>query len=206
MHHALEVLTRIVAPFAVHLAEELHGFRRGVDPSKETAPSVVLEGWPVVPSTWSDPALAHQWEDLRSLRRLVFRAIEEAKLADVVKSASEAEVRLIIPSTIADALTTACVSPDGAPSLMYSLDDIFLCAAVRVDTNSAETPADDGSHLFSESRFRGHGPVQVRVTKTAQSKCPRCWRHICEPETTLCPSEERMSLGTTTTPTLAQRQ
>lgn len=201
MHHVFDTLVCTIAPFAVHLAEELHGFRHGADPTQGPATSVMLNGWRDPSPTWSNPTLAGPWEDVRALRRVVFRAVEDAKLSEVVKSTSEAHVHLFVPPSVHTILESTCGSDgvggggrslvNGSTSPSYSLSDVFLCASLTLDCNESSASstskstsleeANTTSHAYTEASFRGHGPVTVHVQKTHDEKCPRCWRYVCPP-------------------------
>ena len=79
MHHLLDGISRLLAPIACHLAEELHAFRSNRDPAKDCGPSIIKSGWVAVDPRWLQPSLAQEWMALRELRQLLFKAIHEAR-------------------------------------------------------------------------------------------------------------------------------
>jgi isoleucyl-tRNA synthetase len=92
LHHILDILARAAAPVACHLAEELHAFRRGVDPAEKSGlRSIVLGGWPAT-SQWIDPKLAGEWEDIKLIRRAIFGVVEDARKAGLVATAADSVV------------------------------------------------------------------------------------------------------------------
>lgn len=57
MHYTVQAISTYIAPIACHLAEELHGFNKGVDPAKTLNESVMKQGWFQPSPEWNKPEL-----------------------------------------------------------------------------------------------------------------------------------------------------
>eukprot|EP00040_Diaphanoeca_grandis_P028312 m.163756 g.163756 ORF g.163756 m.163756 type:complete len:1026 (-) comp31304_c1_seq1:167-3244(-) len=180
LHHMLNVLTAGIAPIAVHLAEEMNSFSNGVDPTKAHSASVIKKGWPVLDQAWIQPQLANDWETVRSLRRLTYRAVEAAKQTDTVKTASDAVITVVVPPELADVLDRVVQhSSSGLDQCdNHTLEDIFMCSQFEVQTQTSTVVATD-AHLFEDMMKMIDGTsltIKVGVNQTSKHKCPRCWR------------------------------
>lgn len=215
MEHVLRVLTRGLAPIACHLAEELHSFRSGIDPAVSPSASVLDAGWPKPDTEWDDPVLAAEWDLMRGVRRIVYKAIDQARDQGVVAGIADAEV--IVETAhhgLHEILTQANVAADSAGvHHRTELEDVLLCARVTVDyvtsthiqrvgpgARVVHSPPDSFVELLEHCQVpivrtsantgsetaMSDVPVHVTVTPTTAAKCPRCWRHTSTAPDVLC--------------------
>lgn len=109
--------------------------------------SVHLRLWTAVPTVPWDAAEEARWTAVLRLREAAARQVEAAIAAGTIGRAAEAVVEAALPPPERAALTP----------LGEELADLLLVAAVRLrDTEGAEA---------------------VAVRRTADPRCPRCWRH-----------------------------
>ena len=156
----------------------------------------------VVPAGWTDADLAADWEDIRSLRRLVFRAIEAAKLDGAVKTSADARVTVSVDAQRASRLagvsanlrqcaqqTAGARAEPDADAVLHGLEDLFMCSEFAVVVEGAELPAQPHEHTVFDEDLAGSA-VRVYVAPAAKHKCQRCWRFAADPEhdpeTALC--------------------
>jgi len=192
--HMLRVLTAGIAPVASHLSEELHSFERGVDPTKERASSVIVQGWPKLDEAWINDELASDWEIVRSLRRLTYRAVEVAKQSNTVKTASDASIVLIVPQSVADVLARVSQpsqSNETALTAEYGLEDIFMCAELDIAVETTDQERYNFDEITHEEAWKAPEcgtttAIKIVVKSTSNHKCPRCWRFMSDEDDKLC--------------------
>eukprot|EP00051_Salpingoeca_urceolata_P021737 m.344124 g.344124 ORF g.344124 m.344124 type:complete len:1079 (+) comp19853_c0_seq1:157-3393(+) len=175
LHHILNLLTFAAAPFACHLAEELYSFRKGLDPAEGAVPSIMQTTWPTPPDAWHNPQLAADWSRLRAVRKLVFRAIQEAKEAGVVAGSSDASVVVSCEPGLATLLRSFENRGES------NLSNVFVCSEALV----GDTLGPINGHVF-RAEDAHEGLVTVAVSKTQRTKCPRCWRFVSSETDALC--------------------
>ena len=122
------------------------------------AGSVHLLEWPQVDASWREMALGARWGDVRRARSLVSETIEPLRRAKEIGSSLEASFVLKVSEASAYSTLTA-----------IDFEEVCIVSSARVVLDAV----DDGS---------------VTVTKTANHKCGRCWRHLPEviADGTLC--------------------
>jgi isoleucyl-tRNA synthetase len=174
MHYTLQALSTYIAPIACHLAEELHSFQDGVDPAVTKTDSVMKQGWFHPPGEWNQPELAAKWEEIRDVRRQVFRAIEDAKQNGTVNGIADAAVTIRTSSaatkSILDGLVLMVDDVDAEGGGNNLLVQLLLCSTVSVEAGPTGRS----------------GEVEVTVTSTSHHKCPRCWRFTSPTADSLC--------------------
>ncbi|MCM2268062.1 MAG: isoleucine--tRNA ligase [Elusimicrobiales bacterium] len=148
LHDILTAVMKMTAPVLSFTAEEAWLTARAeIDPSLEE--SVFLSDYPRFPAAWADPALLARWEKLMGVREVVTKAIEEQRQAGVVGSSLEAAVVL---RTSKPELKTFL------DSAQASWTQVLIVSEVTVHLDAAAPE------------------LEVKVSKAAGAKCPRCWQ------------------------------
>ncbi|MEM6414549.1 MAG: isoleucine--tRNA ligase [Pseudomonadota bacterium] len=150
---AFDRLTAWLAPICVFTMEEAWKARYGDDAS-----SVHLRQFPETPATWLDPTLAERWGQLRRVRRVVNGALEQARREKEIGASLEASPVIYIAS---DDLANALESHD--------LAELFITSDVTIERGPAPS---DAFH------FADVDGIAVKTTKSAHTKCERCWRYL----------------------------
>ena len=149
-----DCLTAWLAPFICFTAEEAWLTRYPDDES------VHLRVFPTLPAKWQDDALAERIERMRAVRRVVTKALEQARAAKDIGSSLEAAPTVFVHERYRDALG-------------YEDDD---CATLFITSDAAvapwsEAPGDDS--LVTLPEVPG---VAVLFAAAEGKKCARCWR------------------------------
>eukprot|EP00051_Salpingoeca_urceolata_P021738 m.344240 g.344240 ORF g.344240 m.344240 type:complete len:184 (+) comp19853_c0_seq10:2991-3542(+) len=121
------------------------------------------------------PQLAADWSRLRAVRKLVFRAIQEAKEAGVVAGSSDASVVVSCEPGLATLLRSFENRGES------NLSNVFVCSEALV----GDTLGPINGHVF-RAEDAHEGLVTVAVSKTQRTKCPRCWRFVSSETDALC--------------------
>ncbi|HUT77642.1 MAG TPA: isoleucine--tRNA ligase, partial [Polyangia bacterium] len=114
----------------------------------ERPASVFLAGFPRAADEWADDGLLERWNALREIRRTATRVLEEMRAAKAIGNSLEAELRI---GAAGDELALLRAA---GPEL---LADTFLVSAVTLEE-------------------RPPGDPEISAAKSAEAKCPRCWR------------------------------
>jgi isoleucyl-tRNA synthetase len=115
-------------------------------------PSVHLADFSEAPDDWIDEAAEADWSRLLEIRGVVNQALEAARQQKAIGSALGATVQLAASGRDADLLQR----------YREELPMFFITSSVIL------SPADGGSAL------------EVRVSRAAGEKCPRCWRYVTD--------------------------
>ena len=153
-----DCLTAWLAPFVCFTAEEAWLARHPDDTS------VHLRTFPALPAEWEDEELAARIERMRAVRRVVTKALEEARAAKRIGSSLEAAPRVFVHPRYRDALA-------------FEDDD---CATLFITSDATiapwdEAPAGDGLVTLPEVP-----EVGVLFAPAEEAKCARCWRLLPE--------------------------
>ncbi len=140
----LENLAKAIAPVLSHMAEEIWSHL----PYPKPTPSVFEGGWMSLPDTWLDPPLAATWEQLRSLRQEVNKALEQARTDKVIGASTEAKILLNVGDPALYGILEA-----------HALELRYLFIASQVEL--AKT---------------AHG-LEISIQPAEGKKCVRCWNH-----------------------------
>ena len=151
-------LTAWLAPFLCFTAEEAWRTRH------PDGDSVHLRLFAEAPAAWRDDALAEQVERMRAVRRVVTKALEEARAAKVIGSSLQAAPEVFVHARYRDALSFA---PDDCATLFIT-SDVTL-------RPWEEAPAGAGLVTLPEVP-----EVGVAFAPAAHEKCARCWRLLPE--------------------------
>ncbi|WP_297481413.1 isoleucine--tRNA ligase [Ferrovum sp.] len=162
--HITQALTRWLAPVLTFTAEEVWATLQGKTP--ETASSVFLEQWHVLPALTGEAALRSDWDQLRALREQVRKHLEPLRAAGALGSSLQAEVTL---------------HAQGAPlqALQAMGDDLrflFITSQARVSSRSMpDWP--EGTLSLEVPGTGGSWQVGLQIALTQGTKCPRCWHY-----------------------------
>jgi isoleucyl-tRNA synthetase len=118
--------------------------------------SVHLEGFPDIPPSWRDEALAEKWEKIRRVRSVVTGALEIERAQKRIGSSLEAAPRVFI----ADA---------GLKALLESVDFAEVCITSDIVIEAGEGPMD----AFRLDDVLG---VAVVPDRAQGRKCARSWK------------------------------
>ena len=155
-----DCLSAWLAPFVCFTAEEAWRARHA------EGESVHLRLFPALPADWQDDALAERIELIRSVRRVVTKALEQARAAKRIGSSLEAA-------------PTVYVHPRYRDALDHDDDDdcatLFITSDARVRPWS-EAPADDDALVTLPEVPE----VGVLFAPATAGKCARCWRLLAE--------------------------
>ncbi|SDO81317.1 isoleucine--tRNA ligase [Pseudomonas jinjuensis] len=155
LFHIAEALVRWIAPILAFTAEEIWKYLPG-----ERAESVML-------STWYDglselPADAEldraYWDDVMAAKAAVNKELENQRAAKAIGGNLQAEVTLFADDSLSARLN----------KLGNELRFVLITSSARV-APLAEAPAE-----AVDSELPG---LKLKVVKTADAKCGRCWHH-----------------------------
>jgi isoleucyl-tRNA synthetase len=140
-----------LAPMLCFTAEESWASRYGAD-----APSVHLETFPEVPTSWRDDRLAEKWRKVRTVRRVVTGALEIERAQKRIGSSLEAHPIVLVTE---EELYAAVVDVDLAEICITS-------AATLVNSGSAE-----GCFTLPDVMA-----VSAKINLAEGIKCARSWK------------------------------
>ena len=163
--------------------------------------SVFKSGWIDCPMEWNQPELAAQFNALRSLRSVVYKALTTAREAGSLGSFIEAQVGVATNSEQLYGLMNRFneLSRWEGETKDYNLSDIFIVPRTSVQLVGDMSDGIMGSELgegvkmYSEEGEVEWGgercPVRVTVWRAeavGMHKCPRCWLWSSDCENHLC--------------------
>ncbi|QBR70756.1 isoleucine--tRNA ligase [Beijerinckiaceae bacterium] len=120
------------------------------------AVSVHLEGFPDVPASWRDDALAEKWERIRRVRSVVTGALEIERAQKRIGSSLEAA-------------PTVYIVDAGLRDILASVDFAEICITSNIGIEAGEGPAD----AFRLDDIQGVAVVSARAEGR---KCARSWK------------------------------
>ncbi|GAA5822946.1 hypothetical protein JCM5353_007907 [Sporobolomyces roseus] len=153
----------VLSPLAPLLAEEIYHFSSGAskDPvvDSERQASVFEKIWPTPDSSWNNPAVKEEMDELLLLRTEVMGLLEEARNNKNIGSSAEARVVLNSPS-------------ETVRKHLDILRSLFIVAEVSLeDQLPSDTPWSYASTASVDL------PTTATILPSRASKCPRCWQH-----------------------------
>ena len=183
--HALDTLTKAVAPIAPftaedvveHLPQTLAAAAAGEEPDEPR--TAFRDGWLAPGEDWGDDALAQQWEVLLQVRSEVVSALDVAQKDKLLGSSLEAEVEMMIPADSALAEVIGTVTAEELAELfIVSRCTVGLSDSAATDVVRADGSDDGGVTTSAVVHAPGGAGVTMTVTVTTASgaKCGRCWR------------------------------
>ena len=142
LHHITQSLLRLIAPILSFTAEEAWQI---VNPGDDT---IFIHTWQQFPVIEKHEALLSHWGDIRQLREIAYKRLEEKRIAGQIGSSLAAELDIDAHGPAYDSLTR----------LGDDLRFVFITSRATV-------------------RNAGGGPVTVTVTPSPYVKCERCWHY-----------------------------
>jgi len=149
-----ECLTSWLAPMLCFTCEDVWAHRpEGLFPD---ADSIHLREFKDLPQTWQNDELATKWDDIRTVRRVVFGALEPKRADKTIGSSLEAHPVILVSSTLA-----------------ATLKDVDL-AEVCITSQATLTVSDD---IPADAFSLNDAPhIGVIFAKAEGKKCQRCWK------------------------------
>ena len=144
LYHITQSLLRLIAPILSFTAEEAW---RVANPHDET---IFVHTWHQFPVIEQDEVLSNAWGDIRQLREIVNKHLEEKRVAGQIGSSLAAELDIYANGPAYDSLTR----------LGNDLRFVFITSRATV--------------------HRAEGPIKVIVTPSPHPKCERCWHYRAE--------------------------
>ena len=154
MYIILDAVVKIMAPILPFTADEIYQHMPHGDDKKE---SIHLEPMVKLDDKWKDEKLAHIWENIRSLRAEVTKALEEARKDKLIGHPLDAALEIKLPDT---------ELKEQVGNLTENLNDIFIVSQAKlVDT-------------IDDTAYQGQDieGLAIKVHKATGKKCERCWR------------------------------
>ncbi|MBT3386956.1 MAG: isoleucine--tRNA ligase [Desulfobacula sp.] len=152
----LDAIVKIMAPILPFTSDEIfHHMPKGSD-HKE---SIHLDSMVELNKEWEDKKLADTWENIRSLRGEVTKALEEARIKKLIGHPLDAALEIKLPDT---------PLKDVVENLKENLNDIFIVSSVEIVDTLGDTDA-----VYHAKEIEG---LSIRVKKAEGEKCDRCWR------------------------------
>jgi len=150
----LDAIVKIMAPILPFTADEIYQHMpKGLDHKD----SIHLDSMVELNKEWEDKELADIWENIRTLRGEVTKALEEARINKLIGHPLDAALEIKLPDTLLK---------KQVENLKENLNDIFIVSSVViVDT------IDDKAYHAKE--IEG---LSIKVSKAVGKKCDRCWR------------------------------
>ena len=155
------------------------------------------------PGEWFQPELSRDFDAIRSVRNIVTKALESARLHKDIKSSLEAEVVISVEVEGEQKAATAgghlhtlldkYVGSHHVSPVEFSLADILIISDVDLQISSRSD--DIRQHVYSDENtveYRGeaaHVKVStwpVNRTAVPKHKCPRCWKYDSSASGELC--------------------
>jgi isoleucyl-tRNA synthetase len=142
LYHITQSLARLIAPILSFTGEEVWATLNGGDEV-----SVFEQLWYSLPDSGLNGEQVSGWSDIRAVRELVNKKLEEQRAAGAIGSALQAEVDVY--------------AAKDAFELLARLDDdlrfVFITSRANVHQRDGE--------------------LEVKVTPSAHEKCERCWHY-----------------------------
>jgi len=143
LYHITHGLVRLMAPILSFTSEEVWAVLSGSDEA-----SIFEQQWYALPEAGLDAAASNAWFEVRNVREMVNKKLEEQRAAGVIGSALAAEVDVY-------------ASGEACESLERLGDDLkFVFITSRATLHRC-----------------GEGPVEIQVSASGHTKCGRCWHY-----------------------------
>jgi len=153
MHHALDVIARLMAPILPFTAEEIWRFI----PANNHAESIHLVGLPEVIKQWDDAILEQKWDRMRLIRGEVTKALEAARAKKEIGHPLDAQITISADDNLIQMLK----------SYKNELRSIFIVSDVVIGNND-----NTDNNIFKSVDVAG---LSIKVTSAPGEKCDRCW-------------------------------
>jgi isoleucyl-tRNA synthetase len=140
--HITHALLKMMSPVLSFTAEEAWQVIKG-----GTEGSIFEEEWHVLPGPALESGVCDEWGNLRQMRELANKRIEELRAQGVVGSSLQAELEIKASGAMRESLAR----------LGDDLRFVFITSSVKV--------------------LEQQGPVFIQVDPSAHKKCERCWHY-----------------------------
>ena len=141
--HITHALLKMMSPVLSFTAEEAWQVIKG-----GTEGSIFEEEWHVLPGSLLDSGVCDAWSNIRQVRELANKKIEELRAQGSVGSSLQAELEIKISDRMYESLTR----------LGDDLRFVFITSSVKVLEQQGS-------------------PVFIQVNPSAHTKCERCWHY-----------------------------
>lgn len=148
LYYITRDLCRAIAPILSFTMEEVWKYIPGNNDKPE---SVFLAGFPVLEGRWENKQLLERWHEIRKIKSVVNKKLEELRRNKVIGSSLDAEVTIKAGSTVYNLLN----------QYVDSLNEIMIVSKVN---------------LIYESSFEAN-TIEVEGEKAKGGKCIRCWNY-----------------------------
>jgi len=189
-YYLLDTLTRLMAPIMSFAAEQISDIYQ-----REKKESIHLQPFAVVPAVWriiaeeqgarDEKAVAEYityqnkvWTCLEAMRDAVLKAIEQERMAGLIKHSLEAHVTIAFDTNLPDYVLLERFFKevaDSGQSVTAFLKEFFIVSILEVieqaDTKDQELR--DEAAKESKSTVLAH----IDVKRAEGIKCPRCWHY-----------------------------
>jgi isoleucyl-tRNA synthetase len=151
LHEILESLVLLMAPILSFTAEEVWQYMPGGGDRNE---SIFLELFPAAKEISGSSELLQRWEKLQEVRRVVNKALEEARKDKGLGQSLAAGVTITADDSTVDFLKT----------FGRDLESIFIVSEVELVTGAGPFPPGEN--------------FAVTVSAASGEKCERCWGYV----------------------------
>ncbi|MCP4671917.1 MAG: class I tRNA ligase family protein, partial [Desulfobacula sp.] len=154
MYIILNSIVKIMAPILPFTADEIYLHMPAGDDKKE---SIHLEPMVELDEQWKNDDLSKIWENIRSLRAEVTKALEGARKNKLIGHPLDAALEIKLPDTDIK---------EHVKNLTENLNDIFIVSQAKIVDEI------DGA-VYQGQEIEG---LAIQVNRAAGEKCERCWR------------------------------
>lgn len=196
MYHALDTLTRAIAPIMCHTAEDIFQHNTTIKRNDDSeVVSIFNTGWISVDDQWHQPELAHQFRVLLELRYKINQVIERGRADKQFGSSLETDVMLFVAknkdSILMDLLTHQFT--------LEEIADLIIVSRVHVAQKQPGQTFEESQGIYAavcelevpatwstqDTSMSTEG-LDIIVRKATGYKCPRCWKLTAENDLDLC--------------------
>jgi isoleucyl-tRNA synthetase len=142
LYHITQTLTRLIAPVLSFTANEIWQM---MEPGKDA--TVFEQLWYALPDVGMTEALMNDWQDVRNVRDIANKRIEEQRAQSLLGSGLQAELDIVASGKVYKSLNR----------LGDDLKFVFITSRVGVQQKE--------------------GDVSVNATPSTFTKCERCWHY-----------------------------
>ena len=160
----IETISGLIAPVLCHMAEDIW---QNI-PYNLDEVSVFQRGWPNAPKSWRNSSFNCHVIELRKLRSVINRILENCRNKQELGSSLEASVRV----DISDAKVQAAIEwlSQSESNKVDILRDWFLVSSLQI-----------GGEPWAEVLFSEDNEIaSVEIAKARGIKCERCWHYEIE--------------------------
>ncbi len=157
----VENLAVLIAPVLSHMSEDIW---QNI-PYSLKEDSVFQRGWPQVPNSWRNDSFNESINDIRKLRSIVNKSLEECRTKQYLGSSLEAAVR-ISPKTDTLIKSLSFIEENGN-KFVDNIFDWLIVSKVQIGGD----PWAEVLHTSDEEI------ATIDISKSRGKKCERCWHY-----------------------------